>query len=397
MTASNVALTTKSLVHGAAQAVAEARRIDLSTFFDLCSLIEACVILDRVETLRSTDPLGDSLLVSRLTEEGVLGQLEPTLSRQEMRRAFLRMPEELTDRMIPVEDEAEPPRADVITPSGALRNVDYSTNLGRLLSQVDAIANYPSVAGVTARTRVHRSNGYLFTAAVQGMDYFPDFDRAPFVAAQLRKLYRSLPVELYRRVAESLDEPLGKAELVSEWTVEASVDIPPLSAVVLAGASSVHDIPNSILKVRDEFARYRHTFARFKTDLRTADTVKRRARLVRHYQHLLKAASGPRPEVITVAEGLNFAQEAARTAAAPAIPTSYSSSLITQPVDWIRRWWMNRPLSILFRIDGKLPRISEYESLITKLWGPAAGGLLTEQYAVHAMQVRRLMTEKVRP
>jgi hypothetical protein len=163
----------------------------------------------------------------------------------------------------------------------------------------------PNVALTTQaspKERVKRSNGYLFTAAVHGLDYFPDFDRAPFVAAQLRTLYRSLPLELYRRVAESFDLPLGRTETVAEWTLDATLPIPPVGAIALGRSRTVSEIPARILEVRDEFAGYRRTFADFKADLRDARTVRQRGRLARRYQALLAAASGPRPGLITMSE-----------------------------------------------------------------------------------------------
>jgi hypothetical protein len=392
----NVALTTQTMLYGAARSVEYAGQLDLPDFLDLCGLIEACVILDGVQTIVSSDELPDVLLLDRLRGEGILGEFQPRLSREEINRALLRLPVEFLDRMIRVDrgEQSEIGRGNAVEPSGAMRGVDYSIALPVLLGQIDSMADYPSLKDATARTRVHRSNGYLFTAAVHGLDYFPDFDRAPFVAAQLRKLYRSLPLELYRRVAESFDLPLGQADIVAEWTLNATLPIPPVGAIVLSRARSVAEIPERILQVREEFAGYRRTFARFKTDLHRAETVKQRNRLARRYRALLEAASGPRPEHVTMAEALNFAQHTVKAAAAPVVPTSYAASLITQPVDWMRRWWLNRPLTILFRMDSKLPRLPEYNTLIERLWGHAIEAAVIERYTTHALEIRRLMSER---
>jgi hypothetical protein len=391
----NVALTTQTMLYGAAKAVENAGQLDLPAFFDLCAVIEACVILDGVQTIVSSDERPNFLLLGRLKDEGILGEFQPQLSRDEINRALLRLPAEFLDRMIPVDQGEQPEigRGNTVAPSGAMRGVDYSIALSVLLGQIDSMADYPSLEDTTARTRVHRSNGYLFTAAVHGMDYFPDFDRAPFVSAQLRKLYRSLPLELYRRVAESFDVPLGQADTVAEWTLDATLPIPPVAAIVLSRARSVAEIPEQILQVREEFAGYRRTFAKFKTELRDVETVKQRNRLARRYGALLEAASGPRPELVTMAETLNFAQHTVKAAAAPLVPTSYSGSLITQPVEWVRRWWLNRPLTILFRMDGKLPRLTEYNTLIETLWGNAIEAAVIERYTAHALEIRRLMSD----
>jgi hypothetical protein len=67
--------------------------------------------------------------------------------------------------------------------------------------------------------------------------------------------------------------------------------------------------------------------------------------------------------------------------------------LLTQPVDWIRRWWRRRPLAVLFRLDSKLPRLSEYRQLVDKLWGEQAGGRVLDRSAEHAQRLRKLLAD----
>lgn len=130
-------------------------------------------------------------------------------------------------------------------------------------------------------------------------------------------------------------------------------------------------MPERLLEVRSEFANYRRYFADFKAELQAADKVTERKKLQRLYQQLLETASGPQPEIASTQEMLNLAEKVVTLAAAPQLPTSYSAMLLAQPVEWIRRWWRNRPLAVLFRLDGKLPRLSEYRALIEKLGSPA--------------------------
>lgn len=117
--------------------------------------------------------------------------------------------------------------AQIIDEAGALRPVDYSERVGDLYSQLSQMAHLPSLPhSASTQQRLQRSVGYLIVAAANGLDYFPDFDRAPFVRRVLDRTYRSLPVQLYQRVAEALGEPLGKGELVAEWTLRASSHSP---------------------------------------------------------------------------------------------------------------------------------------------------------------------------
>lgn len=208
----------------------------------------------------------------------------------------------------------------------------------------------------------------------------------------LDRTYRSLPLQLYQRVAEALGESLGKGEFVAEWTLRTQIPIPPASALVLGRARSLDEVPERLLEIRSEFASYRRYFDDFKTNLQDADTITERKKLRRRYQQLLETASGPRPEIVSAQEMLNFAEKAVTLAATPQLPTSYSAVLLAQPVEWIWRWWRNRPLAVLFRLDSKLPRLSEYQALIEKLWGVHVSDQILEQYAAHADAVRHLMT-----
>ena len=130
----------------------------------------------------------------------------------------------------------------------------------------------------------------------------------------------------------------------------------------------------------------------FKSELQEADTLRERRRLKRRYSQLLAAASGPDQELVSATEVLNLAAKAAAVAAAPAAATSYSATLIAQPVEWLRRWWLRRPLAVLFRLDGKLPRIPEYRQLVERLWGAELSDELLRQYEIHGRQVQALMT-----
>jgi hypothetical protein len=50
------------------------------------------------------------------------------------------------------------------------------------------------------------------------------------------------------------------------------------------------------------------------------------------------------------------------------------------------------PLAILFRLDGKLPRLSEYARLIERLWGETIQDEVLTQYAAHSARIQRLMS-----
>ena len=387
-TGENVALVTQTLVANASTVLSRPETLTLPLFLDLCALCEAAVLLDRLEALDAPEECG-TVLGRRLGGEGLYRTFRPALSPEELRRVLLRLPDELAKRI--TLDAVDPGPA--VDAAGAVTGLDYTTGLNNLLAQVDALGGYASSRDASVKERMYRGNGYLLVAAAHGLDYFPDFDRVPFVAGTLQKTYRSLPRRLYDQVSESLDEPLTGGDLVAEWAAMSTIPIPPISALVLSRAASLDDVPEQLLRVRDEFRRYRRYFGDFKAALGNADTIRERRKLLAKYQALLAEASGPGRETVSLTEMLNLTEKAVKAAAAPGLPTSYGALLVTQPVDWIRRWWQRRPLAILFRLDSKLPRLSEYRGLVGKLWGEEAGRLLLGQVPDHGARLRALMAD----
>lgn len=398
--AGNPALVTKTLVHNGALAAAGRGRLTLSLFMDFCSLCEATVILDELRAIESSDILPQFPMTTALTKARILSEFRPKVSRADLQRLILRLPEDLSRRLLPTFWEKGLESSDlrdgsVLGSSGEILGIDYERSLRQLLGQLDEIVRYPSLRheGPDPVERIWRSNGYLVVAAVNGMDYYPDFDRAPFSAATISSMYRSLPRQVYGRVAEALeaDATGAKDQLISEWTLNTTVPIPPVAAMVLQRSRSREELPARLLEVRQEFASYRQHFKEFRGKLQSADSLKERRQLQRQYYDLLASASGPDHEVVSVSEMLNFAEKLVPVATAPVVPTSYSSSLITQPAQWLRRWWRQRPLAVLFRLDSKLPRITEYAALIDNIWGEKISDDVLDQYALHSASLQRML------
>ncbi|GIJ34602.1 hypothetical protein SAMN05216284_116114 [Micromonospora sediminimaris] len=384
----NVALVTQTLMANASSVLSRPEALTLPRFLDLCSLCEAAVLLDRMEALGASNEYVSGLS-SQLAREGLYRTFVPTLPRDELRRMALRLPDELAMRV--AEGSGDDPSA--ASETGAVAGLDYAAGLNNLLAQVDGLGSFASAGEAVVKERMYRGNGYLVVAAAHGLDYFPDFDRVPFVAGTLQKTYRSLPRQLYDRIAESLQEPLTGGDVVAEWTAMSTIPIPPIAALVLSRASGLDDIPEQVLRVRDEFSGFRRYFADFKAELQAADTIRERRKLLARYRTLLEEASGPGREAVSVTEMLNLTEKAVAVAAAPAVPTSYGALLVTQPIDWISRWWRRRPLAILFRLDSKMPKLSEYQQLAARLWGPGPAARLHDHAAAHGVAVQRLLSE----
>lgn len=400
----NQALATKTLLSGASRASTAGEQLTLPGFMELSALCEAVAILDHVQTIASADNFTHPL-IEQLTSCGILSELKPTLTRDEALVILRRLPGDLKNRlpadigMAGIADPSVLAASDKVQPEATSLLVNSAATAPRLqldglIHWVESLPNYPSmVDNIATQNRVYRSFGYLVVAASHGMDYFPDADRALFVSAILQRTYRSLPRELYTRIAQAMQGADGEgAETIPELDLQVQLPIPPITALVLDRCQSVTDIGDKLLEVREELAGYRKYFRKFKAELQDVSTMKQRRELQRKYQRLLRTASGPDCELIGAQEMLSFGEKIAAVAAAPQSPTSYSAALITQPLEWIHRWWTRRPLAVLFRLDGKLPNMTTYRSLVSKLWGRDAQDRLLEQLVYQAREVDRLMS-----
>ena len=402
--ASNTALVTNTLVDQAAKATEADEALGLRSFLALSSLCEAVVLLDRLDVIYSPAVRPLQRLTAQLVEAGLLGTLTPSISRLDLAKVVSLLPQEVSDNLLiaglrqpagsaeELGDEQLDGR--FVSQAGAVARVDYTVSLDELTAQLQRLVTYPSL-GADGNTReyIARSNGYLIVAAANRRDYFPDFDRVLFAASMNRRLYRSMAVQVYERVAEALDVSFSSPqEFISDWTLDAQVPIPPITALVLSRASSPAEIPDVLLELRAEFAGYRSYFGEFKTAVQEAATLKERRQLQKKFASLLGEASGPDAEVVSMSEVLNLAEKGVQVAANPLAVTSYSGDLLRQPLDWIRRWWLRRPLTILFRMDGKLPRLDEYRGLIARLWGEDIQDELILEFTAHSRDVRRLLS-----
>jgi hypothetical protein len=131
----NAALVTKTLVHSGGQAVETPGELTWQRFLDFSSLCEASVILDRLDAIESTDTLPSSALTRALVDAQLLSEFRPELSRNDLRRLLLRLPDDVSRRLLPTfwegasADSSDPATS---APTDDLRNATLMTDSGSL-------------------------------------------------------------------------------------------------------------------------------------------------------------------------------------------------------------------------------------------------------------------------
>src|SRR5689334_11839437 len=98
-------MVTKTLVFNSSSVTTASEPLTLAKFFDLSALIEASVILDKLETLDSPDELPEEPLIQALRREGILNSFVMRHDGRELVRSLLDLPESLA-RLIDSDDES---------------------------------------------------------------------------------------------------------------------------------------------------------------------------------------------------------------------------------------------------------------------------------------------------
>jgi hypothetical protein len=357
----------------------------ICSFLALC---EAICLLDHAYVLATpTRKYGN--FVSVLRAAGVVTDFIPDYNRRELRQYYRAMPRDIraligsraTGNFWDDYYSSFPNLPQDWTPSRLPKfesSADPLELWGTLIRARKKMSGGPDIR---PRDHILRGNAYVIISSIERMDYFPDAYRSPYVQAFLGTLYRSLPVTLYERVASALEDAISISDK-HEWPLSVDLPIPPVGALVLDKAKCPGEIPGALLEVRKDFAQYRRHFSDFKEALRTAESFKDRRKLVNSYRRLLSMAAGKESESVTATEVLEMGGAAVKAALAPASPVSYSDILMSLPFDKLKTWWKKRPLSIVYRLDDKLPRIDEYNELIRKHWG----GSMASEFNVHAIR-----------
>jgi hypothetical protein len=192
-------------------------------------------------------------------------------------------------------------------------------------------------------------------------------------------MYNSLPKELYQKVSNCLELDINKIDLSTKST---TFPIPPFTAIVLNEARSLDEIPFTLLDLRHDFASLRIKLSEVDNVLKNLSSVDEMLKALDKKRSLLEQVSEDYKdkEIISFKEGLNYSMKLVAPAINPTDPTSFSTAILSQPIEWIKNWWLRRPIYPLFRVDKKVRKMSQYSRLISKHWGEKAQSEALKDY-----------------
>ncbi|MDD3248505.1 MAG: hypothetical protein PHF18_16875 [Methanosarcina sp.] len=413
----NKALITKSLIYNASLIVEDKKYFKSDRFFDFSALCEAVILFDELKALDSSNVLPEYSLPKKLVDNGILNNFSPIFSRDEVKRIIENMPGFLvefstdtfwemgvdpklknleTDYYDTTNDDSKkyhgisPYQIDDVRPrsedSGCCsyyRECGYSVehhvfvtsdnlknnSLDKLMDWLHTLIYYPSLPDNirASQSYIYRSAGYLLVSHINNVDYYPDFLRVPYIASYIDRAYKSVPRELYQRISELLEFDIKE---IDDHIKSTTFPIPPFTALALDEAKSCKQLPSVLLDMRSDFKSFRDKLSKIDRDIKNSESIEDKKKAINKKKELLEDVSSnyKNSEIISFKEGLNYSMELVAPAIKPTDPTSYSTAILCQPIEWIKKWWLRRPITSLYRVDKKVRKIAGYNNLVQKIW-----------------------------
>jgi hypothetical protein len=210
---------------------------------------------------------------------------------------------------------------------------------------------------------------YLYSRAAwkTNLAFMPDYPRVPFLESLLDEVHRSVVSEGYEVLAERLryeaQDFLADARPVG-------LPLPPFMSILLSRCNSVRDIVPRLLEMREEFEVLRTNLTNLEETRLSAATIKDRNESRLRVEAIFKsvAKAFDKTGYATFKSVVDYAGDASSVALDWSNPASYKSSLVTQPLDWIKAWWLRRPFAQLFDIGQEFRRIEDYNKLVQRVF-----------------------------
>jgi hypothetical protein len=212
-----------------------------------------------------------------------------------------------------------------------------------------------------------RSVLYWVTAEHYKIAYRPDCFRVEWTKEWMNSWRATLSKQLYQIIAKAFS---GNVQEVMEDEEPQTLLLPPIPAMIIERSSSIHEIPNVLLELRDEFAGFRKSFGELESERRNARSIAQRKKIKKRIKKLFEATAKKSESKQTelFISAIGYTDEVADIVTSPSDPKGYIK-LFQQGAEWLRTWWLARPAFRLFSLRKRVESIREYTQLSEKLLG----------------------------
>lgn len=218
------------------------------------------------------------------------------------------------------------------------------------------------------REYLFRTIVYLCSSDYDKLTFYPDYLRIPYIISSNKRIYSNLSRKIYERIAE----------IFNVSTEEILNDIPGVQMII---PPFLHDLLNRVLKgakffdalfdIRDEFSKMREKLNKIELELRKANTIFEKKKIFKYKKDILTTAIKKynNTRSIKIKEFLSFALDITTAVAKPQDPSSYNESLLTKPLEWLKEWWLKRPICHLLNVVDSIEKLPFDFNLVEKTLG----------------------------
>ena len=249
---------------------ADGHRRDIATFMDLCNLIEASVLHERLFCLPTGVPAGieNIPVIKGLIEEGVLWKLEPA-GNELLSKAALSVLDYIPDlsarqakNLLMSVTGREVPHFDI----DVVSKVFYRSRI-----HDTCISAYPHI-NMASRAwdvddlqyRFMRTVSYLSYANCLNAPYFPNFSRLAIVNPLLANSVKNVQLNFMQMANKHISNYVkADEERLRLAGRQLDLSIPPLASIVFDHTRKNNSLRDALLKAREDFAPVRERFAKY--------------------------------------------------------------------------------------------------------------------------------------
>lgn len=215
------------------------------------------------------------------------------------------------------------------------------------------------------RHHLFRTVVYLCSADWDKLTFYPDYVRLPYVASCSRRLYASLARGVYEVIARALG---ARVDEVLEEVPGTYLSVPPFLQMVLEKVVSGAPFFGALLEVRHQFEPTRIELGEIDHEIRSARSLDDKRRALDHKKRLLASVAGKfsSPPGLRLKELLSLSKHIVHAASNPLDPTAYNDYLLTRPYEWVRDWWLRRPVVHLMDAVARLERLPDVLGLVQR-------------------------------
>ncbi len=401
------ALVTFTLLRNAEDFI-QHRELSVKSLFDLSNLIDAVILHPRVVTIKGVipDEAFPQQIIDFLTENNLIYFYQPSYGTHELitmmnqyslfrnlawfhfswkltpfrsRKQQIFESQELMDQCF--HNDPQLLRSDRIIEASTLARFDDSEiealvneirsrnkNLPDDYNLFDIIHLMSTGHHLAFRQYLFRTVVYLCSADYDKLTFYPDFVRIPYVSSCVKRLYSNLSREVYEHIAAAFDV---RVEEILKDIPGTYLTLPPFLYIILEKVVDGINFFDALLNIRSEFEIMRHRLNEIDSRIRNAHTLAEKRKELKKKKELLAAVTRKygSEQGSRIKEFLSFARNMVRPLITPKDPSAYNKSLLQKPYEWIRDWWLSRPVTHLLDAVQRLEQLPGVLNLLHKGFG----------------------------